>query len=110
MGDGGFGELIRRKLPGRKIIIPPKRSPLKMDVKSKPARLPTPSPDFRQRADEMKRRVISRDPSLARPPSGPPKRTPLKIGIKERTPERTPLQISTKPRSQFEWLRRNKSG
>ena len=108
MGDGDFGKLIRgREPPKRKIIIPPSRpparSPLNIKAKEwKPTQLPA-NPDFRKRADELKRRVVARDPSLARPPKTP-ERTPLKIDVKPKPPERSPLSINVKPRSHFEWV------
>ena len=109
-----FGELIRRSSG------PPERSPLKIITKAKPKQapgsseptsLPTPSSDFRRRADELRRRVVARDPSLAQPP-GAPKRTPLvsikpkpQISVKPKEPPRSPLNINIRPKPQYEWTR-----
>lgn len=107
MSNGDFGGLIRRpKRPEKKIIIPPKRAPLKIKTQEyKPTRLPSPSSSFERRKEELRRKVVARDPSLRRPPKGPPERTPLKITAKPKPPERTPLKIDVRPKSHFEWVR-----
>ena len=109
MSNGSFGELIRRKQPERKKIIippsrPPTRSPLNIKAKEyKRTQLPA-SSSFRKRADELRRKVVARDPSLARPPKGPPERSPLKIDVKPKTPVRSSFSINVKSRSHFEWV------
>lgn len=104
-----FGNLIRQPQPEKKkIIIPPSRPPTRepLNIKAKewkPTQLPSPNVDFQSRKEELKRKVLARDPSLARPPKGPPERSPLKIDVKPKPPQRSPLSINVKPRSHFEW-------
>lgn len=85
---------------------PPDRSPLKIVTKAPRKQPPTPpTSDFQRRKDELRSKVVARDPSLAEPPKhpiGPIERTPLKIKVEPKPatqspPARTPL-ISIKPK------------
>ena len=61
-------------------------------------------PEMRRRMDELKKRVIERNPELARPP-GATERSPLKLSVQPKPPQRSPLNIKVKSKSHFEWVR-----
>jgi hypothetical protein len=100
---------------------PLERTPLNIKVKPrapegpKPPEAPRPapaparlgvSPDMRRRMDELKKRVLEKNPDLAHPPGTVPERKPLNIKAKPRNepPGRSPLNINIRPKSAFEWV------
>jgi hypothetical protein len=103
--------IIRKKKPASDT---PERSPLNIKATPKRAKPEPPKParmevgsDMRKRMDELKRRVVEKNPDLAHPPGTVPERKPLNIKAKPKgplPPGRTPLNINIKPKSAFEWV------